>query len=124
MYAGSILGVQMFKGTFIGCDLSGVGAPALARVMNEFGLSRSTYVKPMYEDDCLAAGGTWGPTVDQNFDNVGNGLLSLFEISTTEGWVSVMLAGVDSTDINENSVQDWRSWNILFFIGVIVVGNL
>lgn len=49
-------------------------------------------MKPFREYDCLAAGGVWGATVDQNFDNVGSGLLSLFEISTTEGWVREYVA--------------------------------
>lgn len=83
----SILGVRLFKGTFVGCDFSGLSTATLAAAMNEFGLSRQTYVKPFRESDCLAAGGVWGATVDQNFDNVGSGLLSLFEIATTEGWV-------------------------------------
>lgn len=83
----SILGVRLFKGTFIGCDFSEMDTAALVSVMSEFGLSRSTYVKPLHEADCVVAGGTWGPTVDQNFDNVASGLLALFEISTTEGWV-------------------------------------
>lgn len=71
----------------MGCDFSGLSTAARATAMNEFGLSRQTYVKPFRESDCLAAGGVWGATVDQNFDNVGSGLLSLFEIATTEGWV-------------------------------------
>lgn len=60
--------------------------------MREFGLSRETYVKPFRESDCLAAGGVWRATVDQNFDNVASGLLSLFEIATTEGWVRETLS--------------------------------
>lgn len=86
--SGSILGVRLFKGTFVGCDFSGLSTATLASAMSEFGLSKQTYVKPFRESDCLAAGGIWGATVDQNFDNVGSALLSLFEIATTEGWVS------------------------------------
>ena len=83
----SILGVYLFKGTFIGCDFSDLSDIAVFAVMKEFGLSRETYVQPLREGDCLAVGGTWGVTVAQNFDNVAGGLLCLFEISTTEGWV-------------------------------------
>ena len=87
LHSRSILGVRLFKGTFVGCDFSGLSTATVVAAMNEFGLSRETYAKPFRESDCLAAGGVWGATVDQNFDNVGSGLLSLFEISTTEGWV-------------------------------------
>lgn len=79
--------MRLFKGTFVGCDVSGLDPAALVSVMNEFGLSKETYVKAFHESDCLAAGGLWKATVDQNFDNVAAGLLSLFEIATTEGWV-------------------------------------
>lgn len=79
--------MRLFKGTFVGCDVSGLDPAVLISVMNEFGLSKETYVKAFHESDCLAAGGLWGATVDQNFDNVAAGLLSLFEIATTEGWV-------------------------------------
>lgn len=33
-----------------------------------------------------------------------------------------MLAGVDSVGIGINPVEDWNSWMVFFFIGVIVVG--
>eukprot|EP00752_Nemacystus_decipiens_P007034 g6310.t1 len=120
----SILGVRLFKGTFVGCDFSGLSTTAVVTAMSDFGLSRETYVKPFREPDCLAVGGVWGATVDQNFDNVGSGLLSLFEIATTEGWVRVMLAGVDAVGIGINPVEGWNSWMVFFFVGVIVVGNL
>lgn len=38
--------------------------------------------------------------------------------------VNVMLAGVDSVGIGVNPVQDWSTWMVLFFVGVILVGNL
>lgn len=39
----------------------------------------------------------WVPTISQNFDNIWYGMLTLFEISTTEGWVDVMYSAADST---------------------------
>jgi voltage-dependent calcium channel L type alpha-1D len=38
----------------------------------------------------------FGPVVDQDFNNVGNAVGLLFEASTTEGWVDMMLAAVDA----------------------------
>ena len=38
-------------------------------------------------------GAEWEPTIAQNFDNVLRGFSLLFEISTTEGWVNVMVSG-------------------------------
>ena len=39
-----------------------------------------------------SGGGKWEQRLSQNFDNVWNSMLTLTEISTTEGWVDVMYA--------------------------------
>jgi hypothetical protein len=49
--------------------------------------------------DCLRAGGEWLKKRN-TFDNVLYAALSLFQISTTEGWVDMMQAGVDATDVD------------------------
>ncbi|CAM9780756.1 unnamed protein product [Chrysoparadoxa australica] len=118
----SIMGVSFFKGGFIGCDLKG-SEEAILAAMRDFGLTKDTFVKYMHQADCEALGGKWGPTVHQNFDNVATGLLALFEISTSEGWVSVMNAGINSTGIDTNPVEEWRPANSLFFILFMIVGN-
>jgi len=41
-------------------------------------------------------GGKWVRALFQHFDNIFYSMLTLFEISTTEGWVDVMYSGVDS----------------------------
>ena len=45
---------------------------------------------------CVEQGGKW-LTYDRNFDNIGSGMMTLLEISTTEGWVDVMYQGQDAT---------------------------
>jgi len=49
--------------------------------------------------DCLSAGGEWLKKRN-TFDNVLYAALSLYQISTTEGWVDMMQAGVDATDVD------------------------
>jgi len=39
-------------------------------------------------------------THDNNFDNFYNAVTTLFEMSTTEGWVDVMLNGVDAVRVS------------------------
>jgi hypothetical protein len=41
-------------------------------------------------------GGTWGPIMDQSFDNIGFAMNALLQMSTTEGWVDIMLNCVSS----------------------------
>ena len=45
-------------------------------------------------------GGDW-VNEDQNFDNIGQSLITLFNVMTTEGWIGVMWNAVDATRINE-----------------------
>jgi len=45
---------------------------------------------------CLEQGSRWLPTISQSFDNIWYAMLTLFEISTTEGWVDVMYSAADS----------------------------
>ena len=45
---------------------------------------------------CVEQGGQW-VRMNQNFDHIGNAMMTLFEISTTEGWVDVMYAAMDAT---------------------------
>jgi hypothetical protein len=62
--------------------------------------------------------------LSQNFDNVVNSLLTLFEISTTEGWVDVMYAGADAVDYYRQPVRDiGPAMSIIFFPLWIVVSN-
>ena len=42
---------------------------------------------------------SWQQQLPQSFDNVGAGMLTLFEMSTTEGWVEITRAMVDASTI-------------------------
>eukprot|EP00927_Polykrikos_kofoidii_P085373 TRINITY_DN9275_c0_g4_i1.p1 TRINITY_DN9275_c0_g4~~TRINITY_DN9275_c0_g4_i1.p1 ORF type:complete len:1865 (-),score=301.26 TRINITY_DN9275_c0_g4_i1:204-5798(-) len=55
---------------------------------------------------CHEQGGSWVQRLSQNFDNIINSLLTLFEISTTEGWVDVMYAASDHVGPYMQPVRD------------------
>ena len=74
-----------------------------------------------YICDCWNA--TWSSVIPQNFDNVGNAMLTLFEISTTEGWVDVMYAAVDATGIDMQPIRDYSAAWVWFFVAFMVVGS-
>lgn len=84
---------------------------------------------------CEFLGATWTATIPQNFDNVLIGCRTFYEISTLEGWSTVMLASVDATDIDMQPIANhqlgWTIFHILFittgsffviqlFIGVVI----
>jgi hypothetical protein len=47
----------------------------------------------------VAGVGQWVPMSPYSFDNVFSALQSLFEMSTTEGWVDLMYAGIDTSSV-------------------------
>lgn len=53
----------------------------------------------MDKQGCIDAGGLWA-NQDINFDNVVNAMTTLFQMLTTEGWMTVMYNGMDATDID------------------------
>jgi hypothetical protein len=71
---------------------------------------------------CVEQGGQW-VRMNQNFDHVGWGILSLVEISTTEGWVDVMYAAVDSTGPMRNPRRDAQIGFSIVFVLFIFLGS-
>jgi hypothetical protein len=71
---------------------------------------------------CEEFGGEWEPMIKQNFDNVGAGMLALFEMTSTEQWVDIMYAGVDAVAIDMHpQVDHERNW-IFFFVLFMLFG--
>jgi hypothetical protein len=72
-----IIGVNYFKGTFFSCEFGNI-------VPLEMIHNTQDFVNTKY--DCLNQGGEW-INADQNFDNVFEAMSTLFQVSTTEGWI-------------------------------------
>lgn len=84
---------------------------------------RSFELSPTSKQICMWLGATWLPTINQNFNNVFQGISTLFEMSTTEQWADVMYVGVDSTDIDMQPIRDNRPAWSFFFIAFMIVGS-
>jgi voltage-dependent calcium channel L type alpha-1D len=69
----AIFGVNYFKGSFFFCDETNI---SLLDAIDT-------------RQNCLDYGGDWIQK-DSNFDNVANGMITLFKMSTTEGWIGTM----------------------------------
>ena len=76
----SILGVTLFKGRSFYCQMDNMPVLIQKRVQSKW--------------DCYDLGGEW-ELHDTNFDNVANGMITMFILMTTEGWVQIMWNGVD-----------------------------
>uniref|UniRef100_A0A6Q2Y3Z6 Voltage-dependent T-type calcium channel subunit alpha n=1 Tax=Esox lucius TaxID=8010 RepID=A0A6Q2Y3Z6_ESOLU len=96
-----ILGVQLFKGKFYHCE-----GMDLRNVTNR--------------TDCLQAGYRWTRR-KYNFDNLGQALMSLFVLSSKDGWVSIMYDGLDAVGVDQQPVRNHNPWMLLFFISFLLI---
>jgi hypothetical protein len=79
-----------------------------------------------YIDDaatCVEQGGQWAQTLSQSFDGILSAMLTLFEISTTEGWVDVMYQATDARGPYKQPIRDTEEIWAFFFVVFILVGS-
>lgn len=78
----NIISFQLFKGTFYYCD-----GPTLEGVKNKTDCltvdSRNQWINRKY-----------------NFDDLGKALMSLFVLSSRDGWVNIMYTGLDAVGVD------------------------
>lgn len=74
------------------------------------------------ETECLLAGGSWS-RYDHNFDNVPQAYISLFVVSSLEGWPDVAIQALDTTKVDEGPKFQETTINMLYFIIFILIGS-
>lgn len=101
-----ILGINLLKGKMGYCDL---------------GEGRSYYGVSLAQ--CGPAGGVWR-TWGWNFDNIFNALVTLFILSSLEGWPNIMFTALDSDAPERGPSLKANYWIFVFFVVFILVGAL
>jgi len=102
----AILGMQLFSGGMQYCD--------------DADGNRLENVENM--DDCELAGGIKGQ-IQFNYDSIGYSLLTLFYVSSLDGWVDQMQNGVDVVGPGKNMKEENNIYISLFFVAFILIGN-
>ncbi|XP_065366192.1 voltage-dependent T-type calcium channel subunit alpha-1G isoform X2 [Calliphora vicina] len=97
-----ILGVQLFKGTFYFCE-----GENIKHVRNA--------------SDCLSIPGNAWVNRKYNFDDLGKALMSLFVLSSRDGWVNIMYTGLDAVGIDQQPIVNYNEWRLLYFIAFILL---
>ncbi|XP_014476134.1 PREDICTED: voltage-dependent T-type calcium channel subunit alpha-1G isoform X2 [Dinoponera quadriceps] len=97
-----ILGVQLFKGAFYYCE-----GPDIKNVRNK--------------TDCLADERNLWLNRKYNFDDLGKALMSLFVLSSRDGWVNIMYTGLDAVGVDQQPVENYSEWRLLYFIAFILL---
>ncbi|XP_044792329.2 voltage-dependent T-type calcium channel subunit alpha-1H isoform X6 [Bubalus bubalis] len=96
-----ILGVQLFKGKFYYCEGTD---------------TRNISTKA----ECRAAHYRWVRR-KYNFDNLGQALMSLFVLSSKDGWVNIMYDGLDAVGVDQQPVPNHNPWMLLYFISFLLI---
>ncbi|CAD5222212.1 unnamed protein product [Bursaphelenchus xylophilus] len=97
-----ILGVQLFKGMMYHCageDVSNVTTRA----------------------DCEADPRNKWTNHRYNFDNLGQALMSLFVLSSKDGWVSIMYQGIDAVGVDIQPIENYNEWRMIYFISFLLL---
>lgn len=97
-----ILGVQLFKGTFFYCE-----GENIKNVRNAA--------------DCRSIPGNVWTNRKYNFDDLGKALMSLFVLSSRDGWVNIMYTGLDAVGVDQQPIVNYNEWRLLYFIAFILL---
>ena len=116
----AVLGVGMFSGQFYRCDCGGAWGKEVRNCT-------AANFETLNRQDCLDQGGQW-ENPPYNFDDIVSAMRTLFVLSTTEGWIEIMHAGMDVTGQLDGDgpfyiapVQDASYGNALFFVAFILI---
>ena len=81
-----ILGVQLFKGTFFYCE--GENIKGIKNKTECLSIPENAWINRKY-----------------NFDDLGKALMSLFVLSSRDGWVNIMYTGLDAVGVDQQVSQ-------------------
>ncbi|GFR18513.1 voltage-dependent T-type calcium channel subunit alpha-1I [Trichonephila clavata] len=56
-----------------------------------------------------------------NFDNLGQALMSLFVLSSKDGWVNIMYTGLDAVGVDQQPIVNYNEWRLLYFISFLLL---
>ncbi|XP_023562395.1 sodium channel protein type 7 subunit alpha isoform X2 [Octodon degus] len=108
----SVLGVQIFAGKFYACtdQLTGEILPA-SEVWNR------NQCESLVSNESLS----W-KNAQLNFDNVGNGFLSLLQVATFNGWIDIVYSAIDSVGVEMQPHFESSLYICCYFIIFVVFG--
>ncbi|NXR76372.1 SCN2A protein, partial [Pycnonotus jocosus] len=110
----SIMGVNLFAGKFYYC----VNTTTDLRFLSE-----EVSNKSMCENINRTTGDVRWKNVKVNFDNVAIGYLSLLQVATFKGWMEIMYAAVDSTEVRKQPIYEENLYMYIYFVAFIVFGS-
>eukprot|EP01049_Picozoa_sp_SAG25_P004878 SAG25_NODE_318_length_9953_cov_9.168561_9_plen_756_part_00 len=116
-----ILGVALFGGRFDRCSDPDALAGGIAGAFVPSTGCVGSFIEAAPDGGAGIEIRKWG-TAYYNFDHFGQAVITLFVVSTREGWLNIMWNGMDVTEIGYEPIVGHQHANALFFVSFIVVG--
>ncbi|XP_016055149.1 PREDICTED: sodium channel protein type 7 subunit alpha [Miniopterus natalensis] len=108
----SIMGVCLFAGKFYQCI-----DPTSGERFPTYEVRNKNHCESLILNESMP----W-ENAKLNFDNVGNGFLSLLQVATFNGWISIMNSAVDSTGVDMQPEFEKNIYMYCYFLVFIVIG--
>ncbi|XP_067869321.1 sodium channel protein type 4 subunit alpha-like [Heterodontus francisci] len=110
----SIMGVNLFAGKFAKCiNTTTSEAFSIDEINDRNDCKNYTLAMP---DEVR-----W-VNLKVNFDNVGQGYLSLLQVATFKGWMDIMYAAVDSREMEQQPSYEINLYMYIYFVIFIIFG--
>ncbi|OON22888.1 transporter, cation channel family protein [Opisthorchis viverrini] len=111
MFIFSVVAVQLFQGKFFYCnDLSKLTKEECQGYYFSYESGPVPVVRPR----------EWALR-DFNYDNVINAMLTLYTVTTGEGWPGILKNSMDATEVNYGPIDDYRQQMAIFYIIFFIV---
>eukprot|EP00054_Salpingoeca_dolichothecata_P028079 m.210181 g.210181 ORF g.210181 m.210181 type:complete len:1539 (-) comp26120_c1_seq2:53-4669(-) len=110
----AVMGVQLFKGGFRTCTDDAPEFNSEATCVGFFNTTDFVTGLPVAEER------RWVDE-DFNFNNVANGMSTLFAAATTEGWPGTLFFSIDATGENQGPEENYRPAVALYYIFYMIV---
>lgn len=70
--------------------------------------------------DCEVFGGAW-KNRQYNFDNLANAIVTLFVVSSLDGWVEIMRTCIDAVGPDLQPVRDYNRFAVFYFVSFLMI---
>ncbi|XP_068935764.1 sodium channel protein type 9 subunit alpha-like [Petaurus breviceps papuanus] len=109
----SLMGVNLFAGKFFECVNTTTGKRLSRTIVTNFSECKMLI---------SSRGDVQWKNGKANFDNVGNGYLSLLQLATFQGWLDIMNAAFDTFDVESQPEYERNLYVYLYFVNFIIFG--
>lgn len=117
----AIIAVQLFAGKFWRCEDADRESVCASYSSNY--CTDAAGIQISSPQTCVAAGYLW-TNAQQNFDNIGSALLTLFEIASLELWLEPLYAAMDlPNSLGEEPIRNQSAWWALYFVVFVTIGS-